>query len=92
MDHILVNINHCKGLAEEINIGQGEEMLQILDYKGIPFWWRRCHKYGNLVKNCKLPFHKRVKKSLRLVQGGRFKHKVETQVATDLEVQTISYS
>jgi hypothetical protein len=32
---------------------------QKLDYENIPFICQRCHQYGHLIKNCKLPLRTR---------------------------------
>jgi len=56
MARILVNINVREGLGEEVDIVLGPfHHTQKLDYENIPFRCRRCHVYGHLVEDCKLP-------------------------------------
>jgi hypothetical protein len=53
---ILVNLNVREGLGEEMDLSWGGyTYAKKLDYENIPFRCRRCHQYGHLVKNCKLP-------------------------------------
>jgi len=53
---ILVNINVREGLGDEIELVLGSyRHIQKLDYENIPFRCRRCHEYGHLVADCKLP-------------------------------------
>jgi hypothetical protein len=57
---ILVNLNVREGLGEEMDLTWGDYTYsQKLDYENIPFRCRRCHQYGHLVKNCKLPLRTR---------------------------------
>lgn len=52
----LFSLTLPKKLHETMNIRKGCIRLQVLDYEGLPFRCRRCHKYGHLVQNCTLPF------------------------------------
>jgi len=53
---ILVNINVRDGLGEELDMTLGTVChTQKLDYENVPFRCRRCHEYGHLVAECKLP-------------------------------------
>jgi len=56
MARILVNINVREGLGDEVDLVLGPfHHTQRLDYENIPFRCRRCHEYGHLVADCKLP-------------------------------------
>jgi len=56
MARILVNINVREGLGEEVDMVLGPfQHTQKLDYENIPFRCRRCHEYGHLVEDCKMP-------------------------------------
>lgn len=64
---ILVNINIREGLAEQINLDWGPEIIpQILDYENVSFRCRRCHAYGHPASECSLP--------VRSNSGGRRTH------------------
>jgi hypothetical protein len=53
MAHILVSMNIRKGLAEEIELSWGDKsIMKKLDYEGIPFKCRRCHKHGHNASEC----------------------------------------
>jgi len=53
---ILVSINIREGLAEQINLEWGPEIIpQILDYEKVSFRCRRCHAYGHPSSECSLP-------------------------------------
>jgi len=53
---ILVSINLREGLAEQINLEWGPEIIpQLLDYENVPFRCRRCHAYGHPATECSLP-------------------------------------
>jgi hypothetical protein len=48
---ILVLLNIREGIREFLNLTDlGRIRVQILDYEGVPFRCRRCHEYGNIVK------------------------------------------
>jgi hypothetical protein len=52
---ILVSLNIRRGLVEEIKLSWGEKSyMQKLDYEGIPFRCRRCHKHGHIASECQL--------------------------------------
>ena len=52
---ILVHLDTCEGLEEQITLQWGRCIrVQLLDYEGVPFRCRRCHKVGHLAKNCPL--------------------------------------
>lgn len=52
---ILVYLDLTDGLLEFINIQwRAFARRQPLDYKGVPFRCRRCHKVGHLFKDCPL--------------------------------------
>jgi hypothetical protein len=54
---ILVHINLRECLAEDIELVlRGKTFKQKLDYVGVPFRCRRCHKKGHVVRQCRLPF------------------------------------
>jgi len=56
MARILVNINVREGLGDAVELILGHyRHIQKLDYENIPFRCRRCHEYGHLVEDCKLP-------------------------------------
>jgi hypothetical protein len=56
MAHILVSLNIRKGLAEEIELSWGDKsIMKKLDYEGIPFKCRRCHKHGHNASEFHLP-------------------------------------
>jgi len=56
MARILVNINVREGLGDAVELVLGHyRHIQKLDYENIPFRCRRCHEYGHLVGDCKLP-------------------------------------
>jgi hypothetical protein len=58
MEIILVMVDMRGGLAEEMMLKIGEKtVIQKLDYEGIPFSCRHCHKHGHLANQCNLPFH-----------------------------------
>jgi len=53
---ILVSINLREGLAEQIKLTRGLEIItQILDYENVPFRCRRCYVYGHPASDCELP-------------------------------------
>jgi len=50
----LVLLNISEGLKEYLNLKDlGRTTVQILDYEGVPFHYRRCHEYGHIIKDCK---------------------------------------
>lgn len=52
---ILVHLDLSNGLLEHINIQwRNTTKRQLLDYEGVPFRCRRCHKVGHLFKDCPL--------------------------------------
>lgn len=52
---ILVNLDRRGGLLESITIQWRETTRkQIIDYEGIPYRCRRCHKVGHLYRDCSL--------------------------------------
>jgi hypothetical protein len=56
MARILVSLNIHKGLAGEIELSWGDRsILQKLDYEGIPFKCRWCHKHGHNASEFHLP-------------------------------------
>lgn len=51
---IMVLLNIREGLKEFHNLTHlGRTRIQILDYEGVPFYCKRCHEYGHIVKDCK---------------------------------------
>lgn len=53
--HILVHLDTREGLKEKITLKwRHYTWVQILDYEGIPFCCRRCHKVGHIFKECPL--------------------------------------
>lgn len=55
MARILVHLDTREGLEEKITLHSNHySRRQILDYEGVPFWCRRCHKVGHLFKECSL--------------------------------------
>ena len=57
---VLVLLDMCNSLAEDIVIKKGEIVFtQPLDYVGLPFRCNRCHCYGHLLAHCHLPFLKK---------------------------------
>jgi len=59
-----------------MDIAMGVEIIQLLNYDGIPFHYCRCHKYGHLVKECEMPLSKKALVS-----------KSENQVLGELEME-----
>lgn len=52
---ILVHMDLSGGLPEYINIQRRDATRrQMMDYEGVPFRCRRCHKVGHLFKDCPL--------------------------------------
>lgn len=52
---ILVHLDTRDGLEEKITLHWGRyARVQILDYEGVPFKCRRCHRVGHLFKECPL--------------------------------------
>lgn len=52
---ILVHLDTREGLEEHITLHwKHYSHTQILDYEGVPFRCRRCHKVGHLYKECPL--------------------------------------
>lgn len=50
---ILVEIDVSKGLPEMIKLASPNgSWIQLLDYEGIPFRCRKCHKIGHLAARC----------------------------------------
>jgi hypothetical protein len=52
---ILVFLNIKKGQVINLN-WRGNSLVHKLDYEGIMFKCRRCHKHGHVAKECELPF------------------------------------
>lgn len=53
--HILVHLDTREGLEEKLTLQwKNFTRIQILDYEGVPFRCRRCHKVGHLFKECPL--------------------------------------
>jgi hypothetical protein len=51
-------------LLGELNLISVEKSLnQILDYEKFPFWWKRCHQYGNIANSYSLPIQGRQSES-----------------------------
>jgi hypothetical protein len=60
VSRILVNLNVREGLGEEMDLTWGDyTYAQKLDYENIPLRCQRCHQYGHMIKNCKLPLRTR---------------------------------
>lgn len=58
--NILVCLNIREGLGEEVDLKWGiYSHTQKLNYENVAFRCRRCHQYGNLVIDCKLPLRTR---------------------------------
>lgn len=52
---ILVHLDMQDRLEEKIILGWSHyTLVQILDYEGVPFQCRRCHKVGHIFKECPL--------------------------------------
>jgi len=57
MAPILVQLNMREGLAEDLELAtRGKNFKQRLDYEGVSFRCRRCHKQGHIVSQCPLHF------------------------------------
>lgn len=57
MVHILVHFDTREELEENITLHwQHLSHRQNLNYEGVPFRCRRCHKVGHLFKDCPLLF------------------------------------
>jgi len=88
MARILVNINVREGLGEEVDLVFGPfHHTQKLDYENIPFRCRRCHEYGHLVEDCKLPLRiikRKVPKEVARASQGN-----ETQSASPSQVRAV---
>lgn len=55
MPRILVHLDTRPGLKEKITLHHRHfSRKQLLDYEGVPFCCRRCHKIGHLYKDCPL--------------------------------------
>lgn len=55
MARILVHIDTRAGLEEKITLHRRHfSRKQLMDYEGVPFRCRRCHKVGHLYKDCPL--------------------------------------
>lgn len=55
MARILVHLDNRAGLEEKITLHRRHfSHKQHLDYEGVPFRCRRCHKVGHLYKDCPL--------------------------------------
>jgi hypothetical protein len=55
---ILVSLNIRGGLAEELElICKDKHFFQKMEYEGIPFRCRCCHKHDHIVSDCKMSFH-----------------------------------
>lgn len=55
MERILVHLDTKVGLEENITLHHKHfSCKQLLDYEGVPFQCRRCHKVGHLYKYCPL--------------------------------------
>lgn len=55
MARILVHLDTRPGLEEKITLHHSHvSRKQLLDYEGVPFRCRRCHKIGHLYKDCPL--------------------------------------
>jgi hypothetical protein len=99
---ILVNLNVREGLGEEMDLSWGGyTYAQKLDYENIPFRCRRCHQYGHLVKNCKLPLrtrgtvYGRYKDSQKLVgssESALFTQKEQGSQTEDMSVDFVQPS
>lgn len=61
---ILVHLDTREGLEEQITLQWGRCIrVQLLDYEGVPFRCRRCHKVGHLAKDC--PLNKKAADSVK---------------------------
>ena len=61
MGNILVNLDLCDGLAEDILIEWGNKVYcQPLDYMGVPFHYNHNHKYGHVTGQCDLNFKRKL--------------------------------
>eukprot|EP01018_Ginkgo_biloba_P004985 Gb_28741 [translate_table: standard] len=78
---ILVSLDLREGLAKEILIQKGGfSHSQLLDYMGIPFRCRRCHKYGHLAMDCSLSFSNKVWVKKSEVEGQGFQRDMNDQM------------
>lgn len=70
---ILINLDTRGGLQEFITIQWRDTACKkIIDYEGIPYCCRRCHKVGHLFKDCPL-----LRKSRENVQEGESEHPLD---------------
>jgi hypothetical protein len=72
MARILVLLNIREGLQKFLNLTDlRRTRVQILDYEGVPFRCRRCHEYGNIVKELKnsMRGHKNSRSSVKNIIG-----------------------
>ena len=52
---ICVYLDISKVLPESIKLSwHDEEWLQAIDYEHILFYYRKCHEYGNIFRECPL--------------------------------------
>lgn len=59
MARILVHLDTRAGLEEKITLHKRHfSRKKLLDYEGVPFRCKRCHKVGHLYKDC--PMHSTV--------------------------------
>lgn len=63
MERVLVNIDLSNNLLEYLDMRDGRNTLQPLDYEGVLFKCHKCHQYGHTLKFCKFPYNKKNKKS-----------------------------
>lgn len=69
---ILVGLQIYKGLADRLPIESASGThIQLIDYKGLPFRFHRCHELGHLVAQCSRASHVTLKGAVSQSSGER---------------------
>jgi len=81
---ILVHMDTRGGLQEHITIQWRTYTWQhLLDYEGVPYRSRRCHKVGHIYRDC--PLNKKAGKRSNEKELGTPNPQIQSQTAMEVE-------